>query len=103
MKRELSVASLTVLHAVGSGTTHGFDVIEATGLPAGTVYPALSRMERDGLLTSSWEDVAEARAGKRPPRRYYRITARGLTTLNDALARVHALKPIRRARASSSR
>jgi DNA-binding PadR family transcriptional regulator len=80
MKRELSVASLTVLHAVASGTTHGFDVIEATELPAGTVYPALSRMER-----------------------YYRITARGLTTLNDALARIHALKPIRRVRATSSR
>jgi DNA-binding PadR family transcriptional regulator len=99
MSRSLSVAAISVLHAVASGVAYGFDVIEATGLSAGTVYPALTRMESDGLLQSDWEPIARARADKRPPRRYYRITARGLVAMNEALARMHALRPIRQARA----
>ena len=35
MAKQLSVASLTVLHAVASGTSHGFDIIDVTGLPGG--------------------------------------------------------------------
>src|SRR5580765_4776014 len=96
MSRLLSVAALRVLHAAASGSGHGFDIIDATGLPGGTVYPALTRLERDGLLTSDWEDVRIARADKRPPRRYYRVTAAGVRTLNDALAQLHSLRPIRR-------
>ena len=57
----LSVAALTVLHAVAQGTSHGFDIIDGTNLPGGTVYPALSRLERDGLVASSWEPAADAR------------------------------------------
>jgi DNA-binding PadR family transcriptional regulator len=95
MPKSLSIAALTVLHAVASGVHHGFDIIDSTGLPGGTVYPALTRMERDGLLLSSWEAVEEARAARRPPRRYYRVTAHGVRVLNDALARVQALKPVR--------
>lgn len=95
MARQLSVAALAVLHAVASGVAHGFDIIDHTKLPGGTVYPALSRMERDGLLRSGWEDAEAARADGRPPRRNYRVTAAGLRAMNAALARVHALKPIR--------
>lgn len=98
MSRPLSLASLTVLHAVARGTAHGFDIIDVTGLPGGTVYPKLSRLERDGLVASSWEDVEIARADRRPPRRYYRATAIGLRTLNAALERLHALKPVRSVR-----
>lgn len=98
MSRQLSVAALTVLHAVATGTAHGFDIIDSTGLPGGTVYPALTRMERDGLLVSDWEDVETARADGRPPRRNYRATARGVRALNEALERVHALRPVRKAR-----
>jgi PadR family transcriptional regulator PadR len=98
MARQLSVAALSVLHAVASGTSHGFDIIDATGLPGGTVYPALTRMEREGLLVSDWEDVEDARAEKRPPRRNYRATKQGVAALNEALARVHALRPIKAVR-----
>lgn len=97
MARELSVAALSVLHAVATGTTHGFDIIDVTGLPGGTVYPALSRMERDGLLRSDWENVETARADGRPPRRNYRATPQGVRALNSALERVHALRPVRKA------
>lgn len=95
--KHLSVAALTVLHAVARGTAHGFDIIDASGLPGGTVYPALSRLERDGLVASSWEAVETARADGRPPRRNYVVTRSGLKTLNDALERLHAMKPVRRA------
>jgi DNA-binding PadR family transcriptional regulator len=96
MARDLSVAALSVLHAVARGVAHGFDIIDDTGLPGGTVYPALTRMERAGLLASSWEDTEIARADKRPPRRNYAITPAGLAALNTALARVRALGPVRR-------
>lgn len=97
MARQLSVAALSVLHAVASGVAHGFDIIDHTNLPGGTVYPALSRMERDGLLKSGWEDVEVARADGRPPRRNYRATPQGVKALNAALERVHALRPVRKA------
>jgi DNA-binding PadR family transcriptional regulator len=94
MPRRPSFAVISVLHAVARGLRHGFDVIDETGLPGGTVYPALSRLERDGHLRSDWEDVAIARAEKRPPRRYYRVTPQGLRLLDTELKRYRALKPI---------
>src|SRR5262245_21708616 len=95
MAKPLSFAATVVLHAVAGGANYGFDLIDVTGLPGGTVYQALTRLERDGLLVSDWEDVEAARAEKRPPRRYYGITAAGIRALAAALDRYHALKPIR--------
>jgi PadR family transcriptional regulator PadR len=92
--RRLSFAAVSVLHAVGTGVAYGFDVIDATQLPSGTVYPALGRLERDGLVTSSWEDASIAQEEKRPPRRYYRITARGVRLLNEEVGRYRALRPV---------
>jgi len=94
MAKSLSVAAITVLHAVASGTAHGFDIIDRTCLPGGTVYPALGRLERDGLVASTWEAPEIARADGRPTRRYYRVTRLGLRTLNDAVARLQNLKPV---------
>ena len=84
--RRLSISALTVLQAVANGYHYGFDVIEATGLPSGTVYPALSRLERDAYVRSAWEDEEAAHAEGRPARRYYRVTATGTRALNEALA-----------------
>jgi DNA-binding PadR family transcriptional regulator len=96
MTRQLSVPALAVLHAVARGVKPGFDIIDATGLPGGTVYPALTRMERAGFLVSDWEEVEAARAEKRPPRRNYAVTREGLAAMNDALERVRLLGPVRR-------
>ena len=41
-----------VLHALANGFRHGFDIIDATELPSGTVYPILRRLERDSLVTA---------------------------------------------------
>ena len=93
--RRMSPTLVAVLHAVADGVAYGFDVIDRTGLPSGTVYPALSRLERDGYLRSSWEAEAEAFAAGRPARRYYRTTAAGLRALREAVAAYQALLPAR--------
>jgi DNA-binding PadR family transcriptional regulator len=72
-----------ILAVVGAGPAHGYAVIEALKqrsggvfeLPEGTVYPALHRLEAEGLLTSSWDTAS----GRR--RRIYRLTRRGRSTL----------------------
>ena len=92
--RQLSVTAVCVLQAVADGYEYGFDVIDRTGLPSGTVYPALSRLERDGYLRSAWEDEAEAHAEGRPARRYYRMTAPGTRALAAAVAHYRALIPL---------
>jgi PadR family transcriptional regulator PadR len=38
----------------------------------GTVYPLLSRLSRDGLLSHEWQESTQG-----PPRKYYRITIYG--------------------------
>ena len=68
-----------ILAVLAAGPAHGYAIIEelklrsggAFELPEGTVYPALHRLERGGLLTSGWSSVG----GRR--RRVYRLTRRG--------------------------
>ena len=76
-----------VLLALSRGLRHGFDVLDATGLPSGTVYPILRRLEDAGAVRSQWEPVEVAREAARPPRRYYELTGAGAGTLRAALAR----------------
>ena len=83
-----------VLHALARGHRYGFDLLEHTGLTSGTVYPALDRLERQGLARSSWEDAEIARAEKRPSRRYFEITSDGKRALIRALERYKALAPL---------
>ena len=72
-----------VLAVLASAPAHGYAVIEELKnrsggtfeLPEGTVYPALHRLERAGLLQSAWDDAE----GRR--RRVYRLTRRGRTQL----------------------
>jgi len=62
----------------------------------GTLYKALDRMQKAGLLESEWEDPLAAAADGRPRRRLYRVTVAGATALAKARApeRVGAtLKP----------
>ena len=91
MGKGLGLAALRVLQAIAGGCEYGFDIIDATGLASGTVYPALSRHERDGFVRSSWEDSAKAFRDGRPPRRYYAITAEGRRAIDRALAELGAV------------
>ena len=68
-----------ILAVVASEPSHGYAIIEelkvrsggSFDLPEGTVYPALHRLERAGLLASSWAEAS----GRR--RRVYRLTRKG--------------------------
>lgn len=76
---------LLLMTAVEAGPTHGYAIAETLRtrsgqvftLPEGTLYPALHRLERAGLLSSQWSE----QSGRR--RRVYRLTAKG----HKALAR----------------
>jgi PadR family transcriptional regulator, regulatory protein PadR len=67
---------------------HGYAIVEELRgrtrgelqLAEGTLYPALHRLERDGLLESSWSTDAPRR------RRVYALTARGRSALSDRRA-----------------
>ncbi|AGL14925.1 PadR family transcriptional regulator [Actinoplanes sp. N902-109] len=64
---------------------YGLQIMQATGLPSGTLYPILVRLERAGWVGSRWEDVDPAAEG-RPSRRYYRLTAEGVTEARREVA-----------------
>ena len=83
----LSHTSAMILQAIGAGHIYGYTVMEVTGLPSGTVYPALRRMERDKLIRSQWERQSIADAELRPPRKYYRLTRSGESTLEASRKR----------------
>jgi len=89
--RRLTYPTATVLVAIASGHRYGFDLMDATGLPDGTVYPILRRLERRGLLEGDWEEAAIARADGRPPRRYYRPTPEGQELIATAIERYPTL------------
>jgi DNA-binding PadR family transcriptional regulator len=54
----------------------GADLSKTTGIPSGTLYPILFRMERAGWLSSEWEQIDPSEAG-RPRKRFYRLTPHG--------------------------
>jgi DNA-binding PadR family transcriptional regulator len=93
-KRTLSMTAMAILKAIAAGYRYGFDIMDVTGLPSGTVYPALSRLERDGLLQFSWEDPQIAQREKRPPRKYYEVTPDGRSSLDESIRRFEALQHI---------
>ena len=83
-----------VLRAVAGGHAHGFDIMEACGLPSGTAYPALRRLEKAGLLRSRWERAADAHAEGRPRRRTYELTAQGREALVEAEAKLAQVRDL---------
>jgi DNA-binding PadR family transcriptional regulator len=87
----LSYATLFVLQALAQGHKFGFDVMDATELPSGTVYPALRRLEGLGFVESDWEDDGKARTANRPRRRYYTLTKTGRLQLSEAESRYRAV------------
>jgi len=67
---------------------YGLDLMRDTGLPSGTLYPILARLERAGWVRAHWEEIDSAAQG-RPARRYYRLTPDGIQAARANLAALH--------------
>ncbi|MGH3052613.1 MAG: PadR family transcriptional regulator [Gaiellaceae bacterium] len=71
-----------VLALLAEEERYGFDLVralaQADGMVTseGTIYPLLSRLRRDGLVESTWQESPTG-----PPRRYYRLTESGRAAL----------------------
>jgi PadR family transcriptional regulator PadR len=78
------VLALCVLAVVAEEETYGYAVaqrLQHAGLGAvkgGTLYPVLTRLEQEGLLTSTWR---EGDGG--PGRKFFAVTPAGLAALQD--------------------
>ena len=94
----MTYPTATVLLAIRNGHRYGFDIMDATGLPDGTVYPLLRRLERRGVLEGRWEEEAEAKAERRPQRRYYELTPVGEESMAEIETRFPALPRLFRPR-----
>ena len=78
---------MLILQIAHAGPTYGYEIAQEAmkrsegyfNLKEGSLYPALHRMERRGLLEAFWE---EKETGRR--RRFYRITAEGKKVLDEA-------------------
>jgi PadR family transcriptional regulator, regulatory protein PadR len=101
---EISILETAIdLRGRGEAEFHGFAVAKeiaerdaARTLTAhGTLYKALERMQRAGLLESRWEDPEIAAAEARPRRRLYHVTGLGAQALvsSDAIPQRRAVKP----------
>ena len=73
----LTHATALILQAVATGRRHGFQIMEVSGLPSGTVYPVLRRLEREKAVESEWESEEGAREAGRRRRRVYHLTELG--------------------------
>jgi DNA-binding MarR family transcriptional regulator len=78
---------IKAIHTDWSSGVYGYSLMETTGLPSGTVYPALRRLEREGLISSHRERQSIADAEQRPPRKYYKLTTVGKTVLQSSIKR----------------
>jgi DNA-binding PadR family transcriptional regulator len=90
----LSHSAALILKALTLGYVFGLEVMEVTGLPSGTVYPALRRLERDLLVESRWETDTDAAANQRPARRYYEVTHEGKAAAQAATERYPLLSSL---------
>jgi PadR family transcriptional regulator, regulatory protein PadR len=67
---------LAALLADPTQARYGLEITKEAGLPSGTIYPILARLESAGWIKSKWEEIDPTVEGRRP-RRYYRLTAEG--------------------------
>ena len=88
----LTYSTAVIMQAIASGYLYGFDIIDMTGVPGGTVYPALRRLEESGHLTSKWEKQSISQAEPRPQRKYHELTRTGREALAEAVKRYRLLE-----------
>ena len=68
-----------ILLMLGKKSCYGYEILQEIGhypciaAKESTIYPLLRRLQKDGYLSSSWQDSAEGL----PPRKYYALTPLG--------------------------
>jgi PadR family transcriptional regulator PadR len=72
-----------VLQICSKGDAYSTDIIQRLHkaqliVVEGTIYPLLSRLQKDGILVHSWHE-----SDKGPPRKYYHLSTAGKETLNE--------------------
>ena len=80
---------LLILKAVSLGPLHGYGILlrieqisrDKLQIQQGSLYPALYRLEHQGLISSEWGESENRRKAK-----YYRLTAAGRRRLHDEVA-----------------
>lgn len=78
------VLEFIVLLTIRSGETYGYELVTTIAraldfeLTEGTIYPLLSRLNKEGLITARWV-TSDASV----PRKYYRLSARGQAVLEE--------------------
>jgi PadR family transcriptional regulator, regulatory protein PadR len=85
---------LLILRTLATGPNHGFAVARriqqisksVLRVEQGSLYPALHRMELDGLIESYWDTTENNRKAK-----YYRLTRSGNRQLTRETERWHAI------------
>ena len=101
---ELAICeAAAALRRRGADQFHGYQIAKAVGDAAdarlltayGTLYRALGRLEKMGLLRSRWEDPRIPARENRPGRRLYTLTALGETVMEKARAESAAASPKR--------
>ncbi len=74
------VLELCVLTLLSRADAYGYEIasrlMQEVGMGEGTIYPLMRRMQEDGLVSTY---LMEAPGG--PPRKYYRMTEAGRSTL----------------------
>ena len=74
----LKTLSLEPMHGWGISQRIRHLSRETFSVPQGSLYPALQRMKRDGLITSDWRTTENSRRA-----RYYSLTKVGARRLED--------------------
>ena len=92
LEARLTHTAALILQALDAGYVYGFSIMETTGLPSGTVYPALRRLEQNDLIRSQWEKQSTADEEQRPARKYYKLSTAGRTTLEASRRRYPLLE-----------
>lgn len=92
-KRSLQEPTFLILTALAGGAQHGYGIMTDVGqlsggrvkLHAGTLYAALDRLARQGLVEAEREEIVGGRL-----RRYYRLTPPGAQRLAAEVERLRA-------------
>jgi PadR family transcriptional regulator, regulatory protein PadR len=63
--------------------TYGFELVKVTGLPSGSVYPILRRLEEEKIITAR-EEVIDPHAKRPRYRIFYRLTTDGRRVAREA-------------------